>query len=302
MTRQRTVTIGLVAALVAGGAGLAIARTDLLGERNGTGAGSGGDGASSGRPNVLVVVADDFGVDASPCYPDAGEAKPDMPTLESLCGQGVVFDQVWTNPVCTPSRAAMLTGTYGVRTGVGGVDDPLPDTEATIHRLLDEQTDYAASVIGKWHLGGSPDSVQPDNPEQLGVPYYAGVLSGQVEDYSRWPLTVDGETTETDTYITTELTDRARDWIAEQDRPWFTWLAYTAPHTPFHLPPDELHSRDDLTGERADIRERPREYYFAAAEAMDAELGRLLDSLPEGERENTVVAFVADNGSPRQVV
>lgn len=194
-----------------------------------------------------MVVADDFGVDASPCY-GVGEEKPTMPTLESLCESGLVFDQAWVNTECTPTRATMLTGRYGIRTGVGSVDATLPESQTTIQRLLTERTGYATAVIGKWHVGGRPQQVEPDHPNQLGVPYYAGFLSGALEDYARWPLTVNGETHEETTYATTKFTDLALDWIKEQNGPWLTWLAYTAPHTPFHLPPADLHARDDLTG------------------------------------------------------
>ncbi|MFG3382470.1 sulfatase-like hydrolase/transferase [Streptomyces sp. NPDC047999] len=282
------IAAGLVAASLLA-AGIVVAATD------------GPPGGSGTSPNILMVIADDFGVDASPCY-DLGEDKPDMPTLESLCGSGLVFDQAWVNTACTPTRATFLTGQYGIRTGVGSVDAQLPTSQTTIQRVLAERTDYASAVIGKWHVGGRPNQVVADHPGRLGVPYYAGFLSGAMEDYRRWPLTVNGQTHEETAYATTKFTDLALDWIEEQDGPWFTWLAYTAPHTPFHLPPAELHSRDELTGTPEDIEKRPKEYYFAAAEAMDHELGRLLDGLPDGERENTTVIFVGDNGTPQQVV
>ena len=72
------------------------------------------------KPNIILVIADDMGVDASPCYP-IGNEKPIAPTISRLCEQGVVFDNVWVNPTCSPTRASMLTGKYGYRTGVGAV-------------------------------------------------------------------------------------------------------------------------------------------------------------------------------------
>ncbi|MGL4172994.1 MAG: sulfatase-like hydrolase/transferase [Actinomycetota bacterium] len=252
------------------------------------------------RPNIMLVIADDFGVDASPCS-DLGAEKPSMPTLERLCGNGIVFDNAWSNPTCTPTRATLHTGRYGVRTGVGAVDTPLSGGQPSIHKALAGQG-YATAVFGKWHLGGGPEEVEPNSPSQAGVPYYAGFLSGGMTSYTDWPLTVNGRTTDQSGYATTVFTDLARDWIVDQDQPWFTWLAYTAPHAPLHLPPKTLHDRDDLSGTSEDIAARPRDYYFAAAESMDRELGRLLDGLPTGERENTLVLFVADNGTSRQVI
>lgn len=266
--------------------------------------GKSGQGATDGRPNILLVIADDFGIDASPCYEQVSDAaKPDMPTLRSLCASGVVFDNMIVNPECTPTRATLLTGRYGVHTGVGAVDASLPTSEVSIQSVLTEQTNYASAVIGKWHLAGAPAEANTDHVTALGVPHYAGFLSGALQDYYNWPLSADGHTTQQTGYATTVFTGLAIDWIADhQDQPWFTWLAYTAPHTPFHLPPDNLHTRDGLTGDPQDILDRPRDYYFAAAEAMDAELGRLLNSIPQAEREQTTVIFVGDNGTPRQVV
>jgi arylsulfatase A-like enzyme len=252
---------------------------------------------------VLLVIADDFGLDASPCYDGiSGAEKPTMPTLQSLCDSGVVFDNMTVNPECTPTRSTLLTGRYGVHTGVGAVDAILPTTETSIQKVLTDQTDYDSAVIGKWHVAGPGNQATTDHPAQLGVPYYAGFLSGQLPDYYNWTLSSDGQTTPQTTYATTVFTDLAIEFIGEhQDQPWFTWLAYNAPHTPFHLPPADLQTRN-LSGEAADITSNLREYYFAAAEAMDTELGRLLASMSAEERADTVVIFMGDNGTPRQVV
>ncbi|MGL4609779.1 MAG: sulfatase-like hydrolase/transferase [Trueperaceae bacterium] len=253
-------------------------------------------------PNILLIIADDFGVDASPCY-NIGAEKPTMPTLESLCQTGLVFENMWVNQECTPTRATILTGKYGFRTDVGSAGDKLSTDEMTIQRLLREQTTYAAAVIGKWHLAGrSRDGSTLDltHPEKLGVPYFAGVFEAALRDYSRVPWVENGKATVLDGYATTLITDTAINWLTTQDGPWFLWLAYTAPHSPFHLPPKGLYSDTTLTGEN--IRQQPRPYYFAAAEAMDKELGRLLESLSEEERNNTVIMFIGDNGTPGQVV
>jgi arylsulfatase A-like enzyme len=252
-------------------------------------------------PNVLVVVADDFGVDASPCYPTFGVDKPTMPTVEQLCRDGVVFENVTASPVCTPSRAAALTGKYGFRTKVGTVDDVLASDETTIFdAVASAPAPYATAAIGKWHLGGNGSD--PVHPQSLGVQYFDGFLRGQVQDYRSWPRVTQGATTTSSVYTTTAFTDSAIEWTAKQTKPWFLWLSYNAPHTPFHLPQANLLQRASLNGSDSDIAQNPAPYYFAALEAMDTELGRLLRTMPTATRNNTVVVFMGDNGTPARVI
>jgi arylsulfatase B len=247
-------------------------------------------------PNILFVIADDFGLDASPCYL-VGAEKPNMPTLQALCKQGVVFDNAWAYPVCTPTRASILTGQYGIHTQVMQVDDLLAPTPTILQALTQKPSPYAAAVIGKWHVAGArPD---PNHPAQFGAQHYAGFLTGTLRDYFSWDVTINGKSQRESRYSTTALTQYAIDWIGIQKQPWFLWLAYNAPHSPFHTPPAELHSQNSL---KTGGTKNNSTMYFAAAEAMDSELGRLLASLPEAVRSNTVVVFMGDNGTPRQVV
>ena len=179
--------------------------------------------------------------------------------------------------------------------------------DASTHTLQRQvkslDSDYQTAVIGKWHLGGAnPDLTHPTDS---GVDYYAGTIAGTISDYFQWQLTEMGETSERTDYHTTGITDLAVDWLAEQnqqERPWFLWLAYVAPHSPFHLPPVELHTRSNLSGTASDIQNNRREYYLAAIEAMDSEIGRLLASLPEDERDNTLIIYLGDNGTPGGVI
>jgi arylsulfatase A-like enzyme len=256
-------------------------------------------------PNILLVIADDMGLDVSPCY-DLGNEKPDMPVLEAMCRDGLVFDNVWAEPVCSPTRATILTGRYGFRTGVlqpagGMAEGGIRLDELSLQRFLDENAPapYAHAVIGKWHLSDSTNGDR-DNPELMGVGFYSGLIAGGVRDYYRFELTSGGVSETVDGYATTVFTDIAIDWLSRQQVPWFLWLAYNAPHTPFHVPPAGLHHRD-LIDTAAAIEADPRPYYLAALEALDHETGRLLDSLDPATRENTIVIFLGDNGTPNQV-
>ncbi len=243
-------------------------------------------------PNILLIISDDMGLDATPNY-SIGSVKPNMPTLESFMDNGITFNNVWANPLCSPTRASILTGKYGTRTGITRVPSQLSSTE---HILQNDMPNYQTALIGKWHL--SNDVNQPVN---MGIDYFAGILSGGVSSYENWNLVENGTTSTSTEYATTELTNLAADWIDAQNEPWFLWLAYNAPHTPFHLPPTDLHSQGNLPSDQASINANPLPYYMAALEAMDTEIGRLLQSMSAEERENTVIIFIGDNGSPTRV-
>ena len=253
------------------------------------------------KPNVLLIIADDFGLDLSPCH-DVGGDKPRMPNLERMCDEGLVFDTVWVSPLCTPTRATLLTGEYGFRTGVVQVGDVLKDTDSIMDDLKRIDPEYANAIIGKWHVTDT-DPVDPDAPARFGVQHYAGFLSGFTEDYFSWDYVEDGSAGHTDTYTATWMTDKALAWIGDQgDRPWFLWLAENEPHFPFHLPPATLQHYTDLPGTEADIEARPRLYVKAQAEALDTEMGRLLASMDPEVRANTTLIFVGDNGTDPAVI
>ncbi|REL34206.1 sulfatase-like hydrolase/transferase [Thalassotalea euphylliae] len=260
-------------------------------------------GDTAGKPNILLIIADDQGLDASAQY-NLSIDLPVTPNLDALAAQGLVFDNVWATPACTTTRATIITGLHGINSGVDFVPAVMDANTNTLQRQIKSiDSDYQTAVIGKWHLGGANPDLS--HPTDSGVDYYAGTIAGTIDDYYQWQLTEMGQTSERSDYHTSGITDLAVDWLAEQnqqERPWFLWLAYVAPHSPFHLPPAELHSRSHLTGTASDIQSNRREYYLAAIEAMDSEIGRLLASLPEDERDNTLIIYLGDNGTPGGVI
>jgi len=247
--------------------------------------------------NILLIIADDLGKDAMPGFAE-GAVKPATPTLNSLATQGLTFTNLWVTPTCAPTRASIITGRHGFRTGVTRSGAALSPAETTLQAYIASASDrpYATAVVGKWHLARSASF----NPESMGIDYYAGILSADIEDYYAWPLTADGVTTNETGYSTEVLTDLAIDWVQAQDDSWFLWLAYNAPHTPFHVPPAETHAQGTLPPYQQGVNGMP--YYMAAIESMDFHIGRLLDSLSPAERAETTVIFIGDNGSPRQAV
>lgn len=251
------------------------------------------------RPNILVVVVDDFGVDASGCYDLFDVHKAPQPTLKSLCRNGVVFERAWANPLSSPTRAGMLTGRDAWRTMVGEpVDDEapgLPADELLLPAALDELgAGHAHAAFGKWHLADDLNGGD-EHPNLAGFAHYAGGIEAGVDSYDAWEKVIDGSRDMTETYATTDTVDDAIGWLDEQDGPWFLWLAFNAPHSPIHLPPATLHSYDDL--DEYEEGDDPVPYYLATIEAMDTELGRLLDHMSREERDNTWIIYVGDNGT-----
>ncbi|AWW00268.1 sulfatase-like hydrolase/transferase [Arcticibacterium luteifluviistationis] len=249
------------------------------------------------RPNILLLIADDMGKDATFGFSE-GSIKPNTPNLNSLKASGLSFSNLWVNPTCSPTRASLITGKYGYRTGVKWAGDILSDTEMVLQNYINQQTNntYATAVVGKWHLSGNSPNI---NPESFGIDYFSGIASGTVPDYYNWPLSEDGSSSTQTEYSTAYLTDLGIDWIAKQEKPWFMWMAYNAPHIPFHTPPSHMHSQGTLPEFTNGMDGTP--YYMAAIEAMDFEIGRLIAAIPPDELENTIIIFLGDNGTPNQV-
>jgi arylsulfatase A-like enzyme len=248
-------------------------------------------------PNILLVVADDLGLDATPGYPE-GKVKAKMPTLENMQDNGITFDNFCSYANCSATRSSILTGKHAYKTGINRVlNADVGSEHVTVFDLLKSKTvkTYATAIIGKWHA--SPDYL---GPNVNGVDYYAGLLHGQ-SDYFTWNAVVNGFEYKSNTYITSAFTNWAIDWINQQNEPWFCWLAYTAPHIPFHAPPDSMHSQGKLSNDSATIANNKLKYCIAMVESLDHEFGRLLKNIPKEVLDNTVIIFIGDNGSFRQV-
>lgn len=248
-------------------------------------------------PNILLIIADDLGKDAIMGYTE-GSIKPNTPNIDAIRNNGITFNNLWVYPTCTPTRASIITGKYGYRTGIKWASDELAQSEVTLQKYISDKTNdkYTSAIIGKWHLSGNNSAI---NPESFGIDHYAGLIRGAVNDYYQWQLTEDGSGSLQTEYITETFTDLSIDWINEQSKPWFLWLAYNAPHTPFHVPPGNMHNQGNLPEYVNGL--DPVPYYMAAIEAMDYQIGRLLENIPTKEREKTIIIFLGDNGTPNDV-
>ncbi len=253
--------------------------------------------APESYPNILLIIADDMGRDATFGFSE-GSLKPITPHINSIKNSGITFQNFWSYPTCSPTRASIITGKYGYRTGVKWAGDVLPSTERSLQKYIKEETGsrYNSAVIGKWHLSGNNSSL---DRSAFGIDYYAGLMGGGLQNYFQWNLTNDQGTNLQSGYSSKIFTDLAMDWVGAQDQPWFLWLAYNAPHTPFHKPPSIMHNQGELTNYSEGI--DPMPYYLAAIEAMDFQIGRLINGLTQEERDNTIILFMGDNGTPNEV-
>lgn len=296
---------------------------------------------ATAAPNILLILADDMGVEALSVY-GLGATAPTTTTIDALARNGVVFRNVWSQPVCSPTRATIMTGRYGFRTGVGrpiapaadgGASGPLPPppakpasapweppgrprnagnpvsrglptTEFMLPMALDAGANgaYRTAAIGKWHLADR-DNGWLQHPKNAGIDFYSVIMHGE-DSYYAWRKVLNGEVEGTTTHSAIDQTETAIEWIAEQgDEPWFMWLSFILPHTPLHLPPQELLQSDysDLSPTQ-DTSEDPIRYFHAMIEAMDTEIGRVLDSMAPSVRESTYVVFMGDNGTTNSSV
>lgn len=301
------------------------------------------DTGAKKKPNILLLIGDDMGNETLSCY-GWSENPAKTPTLDELCNNGVRFDNFWSQPICSPTRATMLTGRYAFRTGVGrptgdndamgyfpeipakpkgspyepprgmgggmgggrnaGAERPtdwgLPLTEFTLPMAfkVNKQLGYSTAAIGKWHLADRRNGWE-QHPNLIGFDHYAGLLRGFPDSFFTWNKVVNGKWSGETGYAPDDKTEDAINWIADQgDEPWFLWMAYNLAHTPLHLPPENRWRSDwSHVDPAADPNDNALDYFNMLLEALDVEIERLLDSMPQDVRDNTYVIFMGDNGS-----
>jgi arylsulfatase A-like enzyme len=247
-------------------------------------------------PNLLVVIVDDLGPEYVRCYQQQAN-PPATPNIDQLAAQGVRFANAYANPVCTPTRACLMTGRHAFRSGMEVTcmqgDAGLRDDEWILPEAMGSRG-YARALIGKWHLG---DRHGPSTPNVQGWPHFVGALYGNLPNYTQWQKTANGTSIQATTYATTDQVDEALAWIGAQTRPWLLVLSFHAPHTPLHAPPAHLHGQN-LAG--LNPATSPIPFYKAMVEALDAEFGRLMTGLGAA-RSRTNVLLLSDNGAPSAV-
>jgi len=290
---------------------------------------SDGDGCSSicqFQHNVLLIIADDLGVDNLQAYHTilpylTVVTPPTMPNVDALAANGVTFSRAWSNPTCTPTRAGVYSGFHAFEHGLthpGLVNlDPGGCGTSSLEQALASglsgapalagvlPSSYKSGLFGKWHVGGDCTDVNVyDTVNELGWDYYDGSFEDikdqpLVNDYCSWPQhVINGvlQSTPETTYATDYVVTEALAWIgSETASPWFATVAFNVPHTPLHDPSSPTCDETGCSASRA--------CYLNMVEDMDDAIGQLLTGLSGlGELSDTIVIFIADNGTEEDEV
>jgi arylsulfatase A-like enzyme len=255
-------------------------------------------------PNFLLILTDDHGYGDVSTY---HESHARTPNIEHLAAEGMLFTTMRANcTVCSPSRAALLTGRFADRVGVPGVIRTHPENswgyfDPTVPTLADElkKAGYHTAIIGKWHLGLE----SPNTPNERGFDYFHGFLGDMMDSYTdhlrhgnnymrRNAEIIDPRGHATDLF-SAWAADYLRERAEHSEQPFFLYLAYNAPHTPIEPPAAWL----EKVKRRAPDLDEKRARNAAFVEHLDDGIGRVLDALMTGGlAENTVVVFTSDNG------
>jgi arylsulfatase A-like enzyme len=259
-------------------------------------------GAAETKPNIVYIVADDLG------WKDVGfNGCTDIktPNLDKLAENGAKFSQFYAQPMCTPTRAALMTGRYPFRYGLQTIVIPGPAGYglATNEWLLPQalkEAGYNTAIIGKWHLGHGDTKYWP---RQRGFDYQYGAMIGELDYYTHSDAGVldwfrNNKPVHEKGYTTQLLGDDAVKYINDQsaDKPFYLYLAFNAPHTPYQAPQDYIDRYKNIA-------DPTRRTYAGMVTYLDDEIGRVVAALDEkGLRDNTLIVFQSDNGGTRNAM
>ena len=253
------------------------------------------------KPNIVYILSDDLG------WKDVGFHGSDIktPNIDRLAATGARLEQFYAQPMCTPTRAALLTGRYPIRYGLQTFVIPssgiygLATDEWLLPQALKE-AGYKTAIIGKWHLGHADKKYWP---RQRGFDYQYGPLIGELDYFTHEQHGVvdwyrDNKLVKEKGYTTTLLGNDAVKFINESNAatPFFLYLTFNAPHTPYQAPQEYLDQYKNIT-------DPSRRAYAASITAMDDQIGRVVDALDQKKiRDNTLIIFHSDNGGTKNTM
>lgn len=251
--------------------------------------------AQARKPNIVYIVSDDQG------WKDVGYHGSDIktPSIDRLAEGGARLEQFYAQPMCTPTRAALMTGRYPFRYGLQTLVIPtpskygLPTDEWLLPQALKE-AGYRTVMVGKWHLGHADRKFWP---RQRGFDYHYGAMVGEIDYFTHSSGKVmdwfrNDKPVKEEGYVTRLLGDDAVAQIMAQDpkTPLFLYLAFTAPHSPYQAPQEYLDRYKHIA-------DPTRRAYAAMITAMDDEIGKVVAALEKKKmRDNTLIVFMSDNG------
>jgi arylsulfatase A-like enzyme len=272
------------------------------------------------KPNFVIIFTDDQGYQDLGCF---GSPSIQSPNIDKMAAEGIKLTSFYVAaPLCTPSRAALMTGSYPTRINLAeGVDFPVlldadpkglnPD-EITIAEVL-KSAGYTTGMFGKWHLGDQPEFLPTRQgfDEFFGIPYSYDISpyhqNNKKFDFAPLPLledeTVIEENPDCD-YLTKQITERSVRFIEEnKDKPFFLYIPHPDPHRPIYVSPDFMKNAPDSIKARLEKEDGYIDYaardelYKYAINEIDWSVGQVLDALKRaGVDENTLVFFTSDNG------
>jgi len=258
------------------------------------------------KPNIILIMADDMGYGDIGCF---GSKSIKTPVLDKMAADGIKFIDYHSNgAVCTPTRAALLTGNYQQRTGLEGVIKAqidkriygIAESEVTMGEIF-QKSGYQTGIFGKWHLGYQPEF----NPTHHGFNEFYGYVSGNVDYIShldgigRYDWWHNTDTCFDKGYVTDLITNQALKFIeSNKNNPFLLYLPHEAPHFPYQGRNDKA---DRLSGSKFEMlssRSDKKQAYKEMIEIMDENIGRVLQKLKDLNLEqNTLVFFCSDNGA-----
>lgn len=260
--------------------------------------------AAEMKPNVLIILADDWG---RADYSASGTKDIRTPNIDRLFREGMTFENFRANScVCSPTRAALLTGCYPDRVGVPGVireEEPANSwgylaKDAVLLPTLLKSANYHSAIVGKWHLG----LTAPNRPNDRGFDLFHGFLGDMMDDY--WShlrhghnfMRLNNDVITPQGHATDLFTDWACEYLHERrqnTQPFFLYLTYNAPHDPIQPPSEWL----EKVMQREPQLDAKRAKLVALIEHFDAGVGRVLDALDKnGQSQRTLVILTSDNG------
>jgi len=250
------------------------------------------------KPNILYIVADDLG------WKDVGFHGSEIktPNLDKLAAAGIKFQQFYAQPMCTPTRAALMTGRYPFRYGLQTAVIPsahkygLPTDEFLLPQAL-KDAGYYTAIVGKWHLGHADPKYWP---RQRGFDYQYGPLIGEIDYFTHEQHHVvdwyrNNKVLKEEGYSTILIGNEAAKVIKSHDPsvPLYLYLTFNAPHTPYQAPQEYLDRYKEIS-------DPSRRAYAAQITAMDDQIEQVLQALEEMKiRDNTLIVFQSDNGGTR---
>lgn len=244
------------------------------------------------RPNIVFILVDDLG------WNDVGyhQSEIDTPSIDALASSGITLSRSYAFPICSPTRAALMTGRNPLRFGVDGPmeNDAMLPSDLTLLPEYFSNAGYETWMVGKWHLGMATIDAAP---HARGFDHFYGSLGGFMDFYTHvyfgaLDLQRNGESVREEGHATDLLTAEAKRLLADpnKDKPFFLYLSYNAPHTPLQYPPN-------VDNSYADISDPDRRVFAQMTTHLDTAIGEVIDELTQqGLRENTIVIFMSDNG------